>query len=307
MSWSATAAKLLVGCLATQWSPSIALHETKQVDNSQADSLRRLRGPMRGQISNNHRHSAGEISRARDSGTLDIANPVDRDSGAGLASQLGELTQSQPQKSKQNPQQDSIFVCRQVTLDFAKAANGRVMWGGEFVRDDWFYGFGVSIDAEGHDDKNNVHPMIFDSAEVESNGLGSGSHALGSPNHDCEGFGEGIGGKIGKTGENCKSLGNLLIPTPKPEYKNSHTTPQGGVLVFEFHKHTKVEHIGLLNLGSMDQIMIVHNDGSTEKINLFSVGQNGYQNINLDMENVQKMHITLHSFGAVTGLDLCIA
>mmetsp|Transcript_15226 Transcript_15226/g.31567 ORF Transcript_15226/g.31567 Transcript_15226/m.31567 type:complete len:305 (+) Transcript_15226:190-1104(+) len=302
MGWSATAAKLFVWYLATQWSSSGALASIdaisgeQQVGNTQVDSVRQLRGagiPRDAYQYASHRDSAGEISRGRDSGTIDIASSLERDSSV-FVSESNTYSQQQPHA-------DEISVCRKMTLDFSKASNGRSMFAGAFVRGDWFHSFGVNIDAEGHDGSKNVHPMIFDSGNVENNGMGNQAFALGSPNFDCEGFGVGAGGKIGKAGENCKPLGNMLIPSQKPVQST------GGVLIFEFLKTTTVENIGFLNLGSSDQIMVVRKDGSMEKISLFSVGQNGYQNINLDMENVQKLHVSLHSFGAVTGLDLCIS
>ncbi len=302
MGWSATTAKLFVWCVATQWSLSVALasiddgNREQQLDNTQMDSVRQLRGagiPRDAYQYASHRDSAGEISRTRDSATIDIASSLERDSSV-FVSESNTYSQQQPHA-------DEISVCRKMTLDFSKASNGRNMFAGAFVRGDWFHSFGVSIDAEGHDGSKNVHPMIFDSGDVESNGMGNHAFALGSPNFDCEGFGVGAGGKIGKAGENCEPLGNMLIPSQKPAQGT------GGVLIFEFHKTTTVENIGFLNLGSNDQIKVIRDDGNMEKLSLFSVGQNGYQNINLDVENVQKLHVSLHSFGAVTGLDLCIA
>mmetsp|Transcript_5484 Transcript_5484/g.13760 ORF Transcript_5484/g.13760 Transcript_5484/m.13760 type:complete len:338 (-) Transcript_5484:293-1306(-) len=218
--------------------------------------------------------------------------------------------------SDEEPDQTSIQICRKVRLNFAKAANGRGMSGGEFVRDEWFHGYGINIYAEGHDGKNNLHPMIFDSSDVNRNGALSDEDvlALGSPNFDCGGIGEGIGGKEGKQGENCKSLGNLLIPSRKPgsPILNSisrgrlYKRPLGGVLIFQFSKKTKIDNIGFLNIGETDQIMVVYNDGGLQKIELASVGRNGFQNIPIGAEDVQRLYVNLHSFGAVTGLALCI-
>ena len=310
MSWSATVVKLFISCVVTQWSTSMA---TDEINNQRGDGqnirldagnrARQLRGDLSrtsSEFSSSNRHNAGQMTRSSDFGTTNIATQLERESARTnhLSSESAQLNL---------PEMDEIMVCSQMTVDFAKAANGRGMWGGEFVRDDWFHHFGFSIDAEGHDGKSNLHPMIFDSAHVESNGLG-GIFALGSPNFDCEGFGVGTGGKIGQAGENCNELGNILIPSRKPGFSSStSTSPPGGVLVFEFYKHTRVENIGFLNIGSSDQIMVVFTDGSLERINLSSVGQNGFQNIKLDMDRVKKIHVSLHSFGAVTGLDLCVA
>lgn len=316
MSWSTTIATLFVWCVvASQWSLCTAIDETSQLQPERDNHLgyngenweRQLRVPLRAslQFSSSNRHSAVDITSSSQLGT---ARDRERDSY-----NLNSLSRESSQFESKEPQQGEITVCRQMTLDFAKASNGRLMFGGEFVGGDWFHTFGLMIDAQGHDGKKNLHPMIFDSTQAETNGLGaSDAFALGSPNMDCEGFGVGIGGKIGNAGENCENLGNLLIPSRKPEISNAemndfHPSRMGGVLIFDFYRDTNVQSIGFLNVGSADQIMIISDDGSFEKVDLESVGQNGYQRINLEMDGVKKMYVSLHSFGAVTGLDLCVA
>lgn len=319
MSWSTTVATLFVCCVAaSQWSFTTAIDETNQLQQQHDNHLqqdwenRALRGvPLRAssQFSSSDRHSAVDTTPSSQIEYNNIAGDAMERDNYNLNSISRESSGFQPRE----PQQGEITVCRQMTLDFAKASNGRVMWGGEFVGGEWFHTFGLTIDAQGHDGKKNLHPMIFDSTQAETNGLGSNdAFALGSPNKDCEGFGVGVGGKIGTTGENCKSLGNLLIPSQKPELSSTtksgfHPPRMGGVLIFEFHRDTTVQSIGLLNVGSSDQVMIIPDDGNLDKVDLESVGQNGFQKINLDMDNVKKLYVSLHSFGAVTGLDLCIA
>lgn len=199
-------------------------------------------------------------------------------------------------------------------LNFARAANGRDMHGGEFVRGEWLHRYGVNIDAESHDGSNNLHPMIFDSSNVESNALAGNKDIfeLGSPNFDCGGFGHGRGGKEGAPGENCRHLGNLLIPSRKSRIQSSRERGRtskslpGGILVFEFSKLTKVDNIELLNVSRGNQIKAVHNDGTLETIDLVSMGKNGFQNVPLDLEHVKELHVKFHSFAAVSGIDLCV-
>eukprot|EP00534_Pseudo-nitzschia_fraudulenta_P003474 CAMPEP_0201136326 /NCGR_PEP_ID=MMETSP0850-20130426/54825_1 /ASSEMBLY_ACC=CAM_ASM_000622 /TAXON_ID=183588 /ORGANISM="Pseudo-nitzschia fraudulenta, Strain WWA7" /LENGTH=331 /DNA_ID=CAMNT_0047407619 /DNA_START=59 /DNA_END=1054 /DNA_ORIENTATION=- len=220
-------------------------------------------------------------------------------------------------KVQKQPDQSLLQVCRRMKFNFAKAANGRAMTGGEYVRGEWFHRYGINIYAEGHDGIKNLHPMIFDSTDVQMNGLVGDKRylALGSPNFDCGGFGVGIGGAEGKPGENCQSLGNVLIPSPKPGTPDSSysitrddyfQSSVGGILIFEFNQRTRINSIGFLNVGGHDEIMAFHNDESFQKIELESVGQNGFQNVPLHLDNVSRMFITLHSFAAVTGIDLCI-
>ncbi len=314
MSRSTTVATLFVWCVAAlQWSLSVAIDQTNGLQQERDNNLgyngenRQLRVPLRAstQFSSSNRHSALDITPSSQIGTTNLARDRERDNH-----NLNSLSRDSMAFEPREPKQGEITVCRQMTLDFAKASNGRVMFGGEFVGGEWFHSFGLQIDAQGHDGKKNLHPMIFDSTQAETNGLGANdAFALGSPNIDCEGFGVGMGGKIGNAGENCESLGNLLIPSQKPETSidGFHPPKMGGVLIFNFYRDTNIQSIGFLNAGSSDQIMIISDDGNFDKVDLESLGQNGYQKINLDMDGVKKMYVSLHSFGAVTGLDLCVA
>jgi hypothetical protein len=335
MNWSATVIKLFICCVVTKWSPSTALHnfdERNGQENTQNDQLDEGKHPRQLRSSSIQRYSSqGERIIGHDVAAEQITRLNEPDENdIEFQQDLNQLKREHSKSSvlfgesrghtfkDQDQDQSSIEVCRKMNLNFAKAANGRGMSGGEFVRGEWFHRYGVNIYAEGHDGKDTLHPMIFDSSHVESNGLGSNTDvfSLGSPNFDCMGFGVGKGGKEGKPGENCQALGNLLIPSPSrnPGLQNfnlntkgrSDQPPLGGVLIFEFNTKTKVDSVGFLNIGDSDQIMVIYNDGSLEKIDLFSLGQNGFQNARLDLDDVNKLYINLHSFGAVTGLELCV-
>jgi len=238
---------------------------------------------------------------------------------------LEKLTQEQERynssplssRSGDDKQSDLIPVCKHVRLDFAKAANGRHMFGGLFVRGEWFHNYGVMVYAEGRNGEKDLHPMIFDSSNVGTNGLiGGDMFSLGSPNYDCGGFGVGRGGREGNPGENCSPLENILIPSRVPGSPNtSIRIGEGissdlfldGVLIFEFHnKWTKVESIELLNIMEESKILAVRNDVITEKIQLVSVGQNGFQNVHLGLENIERLYITLSLFSGVSEINLCV-
>ena len=323
--WSASVVWLFI-CVVAKWSPSTALPniyektEHENTLNGQTDRVTPVRQLRRQEIRNSVQGESYDGPDARSDGTGHENILMQQD--------LEQLKQEHPSSSSslsgpgeyqfkdQESNQHLLQVCRRMKLDFAKAANGRMMSGGEFVGGEWFHHYGVNIYAEGHDGEKNLHPMIFDSANVESNGLVDNKDvfALGSPNFDCGGFGFGRGGKEGKPGENCESLGNVLIPSRKPgspslSLKNRGRSPHslpGGVLIFEFDKTTKVDNIKLLNIMGWNQIMAIHNDGSLEKIDLVSVDKNGFQNVPLDLDNVKRLYVTLQSFAAVAGIDLCM-
>jgi hypothetical protein len=209
---------------------------------------------------------------------------------------------------------DSTFPeCQSIRLDFSKAADGRPLPGGSFVGDEWYKEDGVKISSYSHEGKkHDVHPMIFDSTDIVSNGLDRADmYFLGSPNFECGGFGVGNGGRVGQDGENCQRLGNLLIPSRipgTPTKKKDDDLQDGGVLVFDFYKKTEIQHIAFLNImeGDGSEMEIIHNDGTSETIELSSVGKNGYQVISLAEDNVERLSVSLKSFAGVASINLCV-
>jgi hypothetical protein len=215
---------------------------------------------------------------------------------------------------------NGIPACKAVKLEFQKAADGRELPAGTFVENEWSSNLGIKIKSTSREGgKNDVFPMIFDSFDVESNGLQNNDiFFLGSPNFECDGDGVGIGrgGKIGQLGENCEALGNLLVPTHrsavssngrKKEKNSSDSENEGGVILFEFKKYTEVLKVGLLNVMEGSELHLVHNDGESEdSVELSSVGTNGYQVIDVGKRNVQKFFISFSSLAGVSFLDLCV-
>jgi hypothetical protein len=200
-------------------------------------------------------------------------------------------------------------ICDPVTVDFEKAADGRTLTGGIFVETEWKQGFEIKIEALDLEGKKDLHPMIFDSLNVESNGIGSNNvFFLGSPNFECGGMGVGRGGREGMPGENCEPLGNLLIPSRKTAHKkdNDNEAVPGGILVFEFKKYTEVRTIGLLNVAVNSTILVSHSDGRNETIGVNSVGKNGYQIVNVSKVDVGTLYVYLESFVGMDSLELCM-
>ena len=311
MQWSFPIIQFLVCCIVpTKLAPSMALEQ----ESDGQKYTRHLRF--------SHRHSSQNIGRYRDNVGEGQANGSNESGRSSIVFQqdIHEYKQKSSSssllsnKSKEH-ELTSIQLCRSMTLNFSRASNGRGLSGGEFVRGEWFHRYGLHIYAQGHNGEENIHPMIFDSLDVARNGLGGSQVALGSPHSDFGGPGQGQGGKMGKPGANRKSLGNILIPSQNqaPSEFRLHSkgsldqSSVGGTLIFEFQKETKVENIGFLNIGSSDQIVVIKRGGGFEEIELESVGENGFQNVHLNLGSVEKLYIHLHSYGAVTGLDLCVA
>lgn len=204
-------------------------------------------------------------------------------------------------------------TCLPVDLDFQNAADGRFLRGGTFVENEWSSVYGIKIKASNAEGKKSLHPMIFDSLNLESNGLETNDvFLLGSPNFECGGLGVGRGGRLGSPGENCVSLGNLIVPSRRVgnNKKQKDDTPseesQGGILTFEFQKYTEVRKIGLLNAGDNSTIEVRHNDTLLETFEVDSVGANGYQKVQVGLSNVQSLAVSLTSLSGVAVLELCV-
>jgi hypothetical protein len=204
-------------------------------------------------------------------------------------------------------------TCLPLNLDFQKAADGRFLRGGTFVENEWSSVFGIKVKASNHEGKKTLHPMIFDSLNVESNGLETNdAFFLGSPNFECGGFGVGQGGRMGNSGENCRALGNLLIPSRKvsTNKKQKDPTPfnwsQGGILTFEFKEYTEVKNIGLLNAGDNSTIEVRYDEGQSQIFGVQSVGANGFQKIDVGVSNVESLAVSLISLSGIASLGLCV-
>jgi hypothetical protein len=150
--------------------------------------------------------------------------------------------------------------------------------------------------------------MLFDTENTGSNGITIPEiSSLGSPNVDCtdDASGIGDGGMVGRSGENCEPLGNVLIakkvglPTEEDQY---------GVLTFEFDDEVEVFYeIGFLNiLGSNSSVVFYQENRPPTITPLMSVGQNGLLKIvPSNLRNVKKMVVDMQSFSAVTHLKFC--
>ena len=199
--------------------------------------------------------------------------------------------------------------CKSINLNFEKAEDGRPLAGGTFVGNEWFFKSGIKITARSHEGPQDIYPMIFDSGDVVLNGLDNKaiSFQLGSPNIACGGVGVGKGGDIGQAGENCGFLSNVLIPSRRAGNPTSEVSSLSGILVFEFDEETAVNAISLLNImdtGSYIQIYQV--DGTITDMALSSVGQNGFQTLQLNLDGVTQLSVFLNSFAAVVDLDLLV-
>lgn len=192
-------------------------------------------------------------------------------------------------------------------LDFKTAGNGTTLHGGDFVGNDWFTKYGISIFAQGPGAFTpNGNARIFDSSKPGI--TGAGDLGLGSPNEKCSGGGPGvgIGGAPGTPGANCNALGNVLIVQDSDTSVPEDNEP-GGNLIFMFSQPRTIVDLGLLNIASGTTVPLIIHTASGSRTILFvkGVGVNGYQNVPVGIASVVKLQVQFPGVGAVTHIGFC--
>ena len=173
--------------------------------------------------------------------------------------------------------------CASRTLLFEKAGNRRPLPGGTSVANEWFPNLGIKISASSDGGPDNMHPIIFDMASPNSNGVDPyKASLLGS--HD--------------------ELGNVLVPLrqagvngPPDDY---------GILNFDFYYKTLLNYVSVLNADSSSNLTVTQANGTVSVYGMQSAGSGAVQMLQLDMENVVRLSVSFKTFAAVVSLDMCI-
>jgi hypothetical protein len=193
-------------------------------------------------------------------------------------------------------------------VDFAKNANGDPVSPGAYVESEW-EAYGMILSAAGGFE---TLPRIFDTANPgESNDKGDPD--LGALNMRCSppGPGVGIGGESDTEGENCSPLGNALIVQEKNDDMSiPDDNVDGGMIMFDFDpKATYVKDIGLLDVDyeTMIIIMFMTESGAMKekKINVPLLGDNSYQLVSIETDNVMQLVVAMQRSAAVTSITFC--
>ena len=164
--------------------------------------------------------------------------------------------------------------------------------------------YGLVLSAAGG---RGSRPRLFDTAFVGND------PDLGSPNEKCtpSGPGEGEGGEPGSEGENCKFLGNVLIIQTSDE---SITIPDdnvdGGSILFEFKSPVLFESLSLLDMDYASYITILTETDAGEMnelppIDVELLGDNSFQTVDINVENVKQVIVSFTRSGAVTDIAFC--
>jgi len=200
--------------------------------------------------------------------------------------------------------------CALTTVDFGEDANGNPLDAGDYVRNEWS-GFGMVLSASGG---FGSRPRLFDTANPGGKD-GYGDFDLGAPNEACSGGGPGwgAGGVPGKPGENCEKQGLALIVQ---EVNDNMDIPDdnvdGGIIIMDFIGQPNgqyVKELGILDVDYEVNIIIdyVTSNGSiaTRTIPVPLLGDNSFQVVEIDQDNVKWLKVDMTRSGAVTYIVFC--
>lgn len=162
---------------------------------------------------------------------------------------------------------------------------------------------GTIIDGAGLDGANLTssdpvnHPaMIFDS----SNPTG-GDFDLGSPHNSFGGPGAGVGGAPGAPGENNRAHGKILIVSEDTSTIAPDDNEEGGSLTFQFTPPRPIRTVGILDIDDDESgsIIATFTDGNQATVELANLGNNSFQEIQLDYSGVATLEIVFTGSGAL--------
>lgn len=120
----------------------------------------------------------------------------------------------------------------------------------------------------------------------------------------------GIGGAPGTEGETCELLGNILI-IQEEGCDSPDDNERGGMIVFDFFEPAElVYEMGFLDIEEEEStVTISHLSNSgmtmTTVFDLRNLGDNSKQVLDINIDNVTQIKVTLGGSGAVTFIDFC--
>ncbi|MFK7936827.1 MAG: SdrD B-like domain-containing protein [Saprospiraceae bacterium] len=185
-------------------------------------------------------------------------------------------------------------------IDFSTDAQGNPLQSGDLLFEK-FVDFGMHITTDAPTQRP---PMIFDSANPSG-----GDADLGTPNVDFGGPGSGDGGRAGRIGENNIALGNSMIISEDANSGNPDDNGFGGTITFTFDNPVEVSYVQIVDVdyGETDGRIRLY-DGANNLLReqrIIAYGDNSFQNIILDTDQVRRMEIFLASSGSIQALYFC--
>ena len=196
-------------------------------------------------------------------------------------------------------------VCIMTTVDFSKTASGSTLQGGMHVDDEWKE-YGLTLSSKrGY----GTRPRLLDTAYIGNKDHGDAD--LGSPNRRCtpSGPGKGEGGEPDAPGANCDYLGNVLIIQEDDDLSIPDDNADGGIISFQFsHEGQTVYDIGLLDVNYKTKLRVKYrteNGFKRKTIRVPRLGENSYQKVAINTENVVQVKLIATRSAAVTSITFC--
>ena len=107
----------------------------------------------------------------------------------------------------------------------------------------------------------------------------------------------------------ANDLGNVLIISEDGDLTDPDDNAAGGIISLKFDVMVTVDSIGLLDIDEPGSSIKFYDQNSNpiETIEIENLGDNSFQEIDLDINNVASLDINLAGSGAVTGLEFTVA
>ncbi|MEO1616479.1 MAG: SdrD B-like domain-containing protein [Planctomycetota bacterium] len=155
---------------------------------------------------------------------------------------------------------------------------------------------GVVISGKSNRDPNaGNRAMIFDSSNPSG-----GDVDLGTPNVAFGGPGMGSGGD-----SNNVALGNILIISEDGDSSDPDDDAQGGVFTFSFDEPVTVDYLELLDIDSNESggsVVTLTTEAGQQTIAIPTAGNNSFQRLEVNVNEVTEMRVEFVSSGAITSL-----
>jgi hypothetical protein len=208
-------------------------------------------------------------------------------------------------------------VCIAAEIMFDKLPDGTVLEPGDYISDQYEPFYGVTFSSTGKGALGRFPRLLDSTNPAVKIGKGMcGDEDLGAPNEKCPdgGPGVGVGGEPGPNGDNpyknCEPLGNILIiQEDNSGNRCGNEIPDdnqdGGVITIDFSPPAEaIYELSFLDIDDFISVTVVSLDsgGNTKErppIDLPMTGDNSFQAVEIQEEDVVQLRVTLKRSGAI--------
>jgi len=178
----------------------------------------------------------------------------------------------------------NINICQPVYADFETYLVGQ-----EFSNGDSLLDATVDVNSNG----NNNTAMIFDSLNPTGNDNDLSTKQSGS--HQAYGL------------DNNIELGKVLIISEDGDSSDPDDESKGGTITMNYDNAINLDNIGFLDIEETGGSVRVYNGASLKgTFTILAKGDNSYQTVNINKNDINKIVIKLAGSGAITYIDYCI-